>query len=119
MHKNAYRHQKGHVMCTGAPFPSIDVDAPRRLLARCPDHAETPLHQKSFGGIDAKFFIQDEWSGMGLGSFKALGAAYVIAGIEKICHRPVLSSNLVLGWHMMSCSGLKSRAPEIASLLRA
>jgi maleate isomerase len=42
----------------------------------------------------------------------------VIAEIEKECGCPVLSSNLALGWHMMSCTGLKSRAPEIASLLR-
>jgi diaminopropionate ammonia-lyase len=83
MHKNSYRHQKNHVMCEGAPFPSIDVDAPRRLLARCPDHAETPLHSKTFDGIDARFFIKDERARMGLGSFKALGAAYVIADMAE------------------------------------
>lgn len=57
----------------GIPVPSVDADAPRALLADCPAHAATPLVQAM--GLH----IKDERGRMGLGSFKALGAAYVIA----------------------------------------
>lgn len=64
------------------PFPSTNADAPMALLARCP-HAElTPLHDApelaAANGV-ASVHLKDERSRMGLGSFKALGAAYVIA----------------------------------------
>ena len=71
--KNVHR---GHGITAGlesVPLPSIDVDAPRALLSRCPVHQETPL--SSALGLH----IKDERTRMGLGSFKALGAAYVIA----------------------------------------
>lgn len=57
----------------GIPAPSVRSAAPRALLAECPVHAATPMVQ-AFG-----LHIKDERSRMGLGSFKALGAAYVIA----------------------------------------
>lgn len=63
-------------------LPSTDSDAVTALLGQCPAHRETPL-------IDAedlaralgisRLWIKDERGRMGLGSFKALGAAYVIA----------------------------------------
>ncbi len=62
---------------SGAPWPSIDAAAPRALLERCPAAAETPL--VPFEGFGARCFVKDERGRMGLGSFKALGAAYVIA----------------------------------------
>jgi diaminopropionate ammonia-lyase len=64
------------------PFPSVDAKAPLALLKRCPVAAETPLSRveslakaAGVGGV----WIKDERGRMGLGSFKALGAAYVIA----------------------------------------
>ncbi len=57
----------------GVPLPSVNAKAPRALLDRCPVHTATPLTQ-SLG-----LHIKDERGRMGLGSFKALGAAYVIA----------------------------------------
>ncbi len=64
------------------PDPSIDVARPLALLARCPKAAETPLveapdlaRRAGVGSV----FVKDERDRMGLGSFKALGAAYVIA----------------------------------------
>ncbi|WP_223420856.1 pyridoxal-phosphate dependent enzyme [Tateyamaria pelophila] len=64
------------------PFPSTDASAPLALLARCPRAAQTPLHDApevaAASGV-AVVRIKDERGRMGLGSFKALGAAYVIA----------------------------------------
>ncbi len=64
------------------PFPSDNADAPLALLARCPKSAETPLIQSDALAANAEVgavFVKDERMRMGLGSFKALGAAYVIA----------------------------------------
>lgn len=64
------------------PTPSVDADAPRALLARCPKAAVTPLVPAAAlaerCGV-AEVMVKDERTRMGLGSFKALGAAYVIA----------------------------------------
>lgn len=52
------------------------------LLHRCPAHAETPLIAADGLSRDlglAALHVKDERGRMGLGSFKALGAAYVIA----------------------------------------
>ncbi len=59
------------------PAPSVDAAAPGALLARCPAHAETPLETRAAFGTT--LWVKDERGRMGLGSFKALGAAYVIA----------------------------------------
>lgn len=64
------------------PWPSDDADRSMALLARCPVAAQTPmvvapeLAQRC--GV-AQVYVKDERGRMGLGSFKALGAAYVIA----------------------------------------
>lgn len=71
-----------HPDLVDVPFPSVDAAAPLALLARCPHADVTPLT-----GAPAiaracgvgEVLIKDERSRMGLGSFKALGAAYVIA----------------------------------------
>ncbi len=64
------------------PFPSVDAAAPLKLLERCPAAARTPLREMpelaETLGIGA-LWVKDERGRMGLGSFKALGAAYVIA----------------------------------------
>ncbi|NRB34342.1 MAG: pyridoxal-phosphate dependent enzyme [Rhodobacteraceae bacterium] len=64
------------------PAPSTDAARVRHLLKRCPHAGVTPL-------VDAaplaralglgRLWVKDERARMGLGSFKALGAAYVIA----------------------------------------
>lgn len=64
------------------PEPSTNVSAPLALLARCPRATPTLLRDASeiatAMGV-ARVWIKDERARMGLGSFKALGAAYVIA----------------------------------------
>jgi len=63
-------------------YPESSAQAVNALLALCPVHATTPLIDagslaKAAGA--ARVCIKDERRRMGLGSFKALGAAYVIA----------------------------------------
>jgi diaminopropionate ammonia-lyase len=62
-----------------APMPSLDAAAVRALLARCPVAAVTPLMDMGAFGGAGQVWAKDERGRMGLGSFKALGAAYVIA----------------------------------------
>lgn len=66
----------------GAPWPSDAVERPQALLSRCPLAARTPLTSAPLlaeeAGV-ARVMLKDERGRMGLGSFKALGAAYVIA----------------------------------------
>ena len=61
---------------------SADAARPLALLARCPVAAATPLCDRPAlaraWGLGA-LWIKDESGRMGLGSFKALGAAYAIA----------------------------------------
>jgi len=59
------------------PMPSTDAEAVEALLQQCPAAGETPLVGAS--GLPGAVWIKDERNRMGLGSFKALGAAYVIA----------------------------------------
>lgn len=66
----------------GIPRPAVDAAPVARLLARCPVAEVTPLvevprlaRRLGIAGITLK----DERRRMGLGSFKALGAAYAIA----------------------------------------
>ncbi|WP_070989010.1 pyridoxal-phosphate dependent enzyme [Halofilum ochraceum] len=61
---------------------SVDPTEPLTLLTRCPAAMPTPLQEypdpaRQFG-VDS-LLLKDERARMGLGSFKALGAAYVIA----------------------------------------
>ena len=71
-------HRGGAKLAPDAPYPSIHAERVAALLSRCPAAAETPLNV-----IDdlapATLWIKDERARMNLGSFKALGAAYVIA----------------------------------------
>lgn len=66
----------------GIPFPAADPGPPVGLLARCPVAAETPLVRADGlarrAGV-GQVWVKDERARMGLGSFKALGAAHVIA----------------------------------------
>lgn len=64
------------------PMPSVDAATVGALLTECPAHGETPLVSSpalaQATGVGA-VLLKDERGRMGLGSFKALGAAYVIA----------------------------------------
>ncbi|SLN15040.1 Diaminopropionate ammonia-lyase [Roseovarius litorisediminis] len=62
---------------SGAPAPSVDAAAPLGLLKQCPAAAQTPVIR--IEGLGAQVWAKDERQRMNLGSFKALGAAYVIA----------------------------------------
>lgn len=66
----------------GFPFPSIEARNVTELLAHCPRAAPTPLVASAAlaeqAGVQT-VNVKDERARMGLGSFKALGAAYVIA----------------------------------------
>ncbi|MEP6064362.1 MAG: pyridoxal-phosphate dependent enzyme [Paracoccaceae bacterium] len=84
------RHLKNPYVGTGltcpdlaqAPWPSIDKDAALALLSGCPKAGQTPLINATSVASDLgveSVTLKDERSRMGLGSFKALGAAYVIA----------------------------------------
>lgn len=64
------------------PFPSSNAPRAAALVARCPVAAQTPLESVAAIATQAgvsDVWIKDERGRMGLGSFKALGAAYVIA----------------------------------------
>lgn len=78
-------HRRSRLICaepdglSNIPFPSVNVGAPRSLLERCPNARETVLHALGPFGAASQVFVKDERTRMDLGSFKALGAAYVIA----------------------------------------
>ena len=73
---------KGFPQDNGNDMVSTDVEAVRKLLALCPKASRTPLASSialaEKAGVKNIWF-KDERQRMGLGSFKALGAAYVIA----------------------------------------
>lgn len=78
--ENPYRKAASDIgVPEGIPYPSDDWSTPTALLARCPQAAPTPLLKLSHVADVAELWVKDERGRMGLGSFKALGAAYVIA----------------------------------------
>lgn len=72
-------HRGGGKLAPNAPYPSTAAERVAELLAKCPAAGETPLVDASALAPVAQLWVKDERSRMGLGSFKALGAAYVIA----------------------------------------
>ncbi len=88
------------------PWPSIDAKAAQTLVARCPVAAETPLLDAEALAVEAgvaQVCVKDERGRMGLGSFKALGAAYVIAcDKERGDHRGRTYVTASAGNHGMS-----------------
>ncbi|HAJ83621.1 MAG: pyridoxal-phosphate dependent enzyme [Planktomarina sp.] len=81
--QNPYRNIGLNVeILRNMPAPSTDASQVQTLLARCPSAAVTPLVQAVEMATDldvGQISIKDERARMGLGSFKALGASYVIA----------------------------------------
>lgn len=88
------------------PFPSIDAAAAQTLVARCPVAAQTPLVEAEALAVEAgvaQVWVKDERGRMGLGSFKALGAAYAIAcDKERGDHRGRTYVTASAGNHGMS-----------------
>ena len=79
---NPFRGGTGFPGLADVPFPSIDIGRVEALISRCPKAAETPLldlPRLARACKVAHLHLKDERTRMGLGSFKALGAAYVIA----------------------------------------
>ena len=70
------------------PAPSVDAARAALLVAQCPVAGATPLvdapELAAIAGVGS-LHIKDERNRMGLGSFKALGAAYVIACDASDC----------------------------------
>lgn len=79
MHLVANPHRCGGKLAPSAPYPSTDPARVAALLRYCPKAAQTPLADATGLAPVSAFWIKDERTRMGLGSFKALGAAYVIA----------------------------------------
>ena len=75
--ENAHRNK--NKIIDSAPFPSTDVDKVSSLLKKCPVASKTTLLELENFLPQGKLWVKDERERMGLGSFKALGAAYVIA----------------------------------------
>ena len=72
----------GPALLVDVPFPSVAADRPEALMSKCPSAGSTPLVSAASIATEfglAELWVKDETSRMGLGSFKALGAAYVIA----------------------------------------
>lgn len=77
--KNPHR---GHApLMDNVPMPSIAAHRVTQLLSLCPAASQTPLRDITGALGTGEMWVKDERSRMNLGSFKALGAAYVIA-----CH---------------------------------
>ena len=77
--KNPWFGQDNALRLDNIPHPSVSAERPIELLKRCPDAASTSLRDLGAFATAGQVFVKDERSRMGLGSFKALGAAYVIA----------------------------------------
>lgn len=81
--KNPYRaNGLSHPALENVPAPSVDASRPRALIQGCPVAAATPLTASPALAQQAnvaEVWVKDERARMGMGSFKALGAAYVIA----------------------------------------
>ncbi|MFT5869563.1 MAG: diaminopropionate ammonia-lyase [Paracoccaceae bacterium] len=82
MQSNLMNPLRGKGLSGAQVFPQSDATEVAALLAKCPAHAPTPLldlvELAEEIGV-ARLHVKDERGRMGLGSFKALGAAYAIA----------------------------------------
>ncbi|MEO9826832.1 MAG: pyridoxal-phosphate dependent enzyme [Paracoccaceae bacterium] len=79
MHSVSNPQKASGKLAACAPYPSIAADRVAQLLNQCPAFCETPLHDVQGLAPVASLWVKDERTRMNLGSFKALGAAYVIA----------------------------------------
>lgn len=72
-------HRNSGKLAPDAPYPSVAASRVAALLAHCPRASQTPLVVAPDLAPVSDIWVKDERGRMGLGSFKALGAAYVIA----------------------------------------
>lgn len=82
LHNRFRGASSGTLTMDDVPLPSIAKERPMALLKRCPHASITPLVASDALAQSARvgaLWVKDERDRMGLGSFKALGAAYVIA----------------------------------------
>ena len=97
MHEMIPNPWRGRGLPGGTLRPLAGASAVTALLSRCPAHAATPLLSlpslAQECGI-AELWIKDERARMGLGSFKALGAAHAIAREAVATGSPDLSTAL-------------------------
>lgn len=97
IYKNPHRGTRLSSLPPHIPFPSVDVAAVNRLLAECPVADNSPLVDCAKLAEElgiSSLHVKDERGRMGLGSFKALGAAYVIASMAKATGKADLSTAL-------------------------
>lgn len=88
---------RGRGLDGAGPLPLADAGDVTRLLAQCPAHAPTPLRDAPGLAAElgvARLWLKDERARMGLGSFKALGAAHAIAHEAATSGAPDLRSAL-------------------------
>lgn len=89
-------------------LPSADAAAVARLLAQCPAARPTPLLARpdiaARTGV-AEVLLKDERARMGLGSFKALGAAYAIARDAEATGRQPLAQALAGRTYVAASAG--------------
>ena len=69
----------GEKLAENAPYPSTNAERAEEVISATLAVDETPLTRADGLAPVADFWIKDERGRAGLGSFKALGAAYVIA----------------------------------------
>ncbi|MEP3233439.1 MAG: pyridoxal-phosphate dependent enzyme [Hyphomicrobiales bacterium] len=84
--KNTYRGTRLRSISTDIPFPSVDIETVDEVLEEYLNVDVTPLVNSTALAQEfgiGSLHIKDERGRMGLGSFKALGAAYVIATMAK------------------------------------
>ena len=89
---------KGLPILSGMAAGQIYIDplVPLGLFGQCPVTDKTPLLESASLARDlgiAKLYLKDERARMGLGSFKALGAAYAIAKMAATKIKTGLASN--------------------------
>lgn len=94
-----------------------DPSLPLSLLERCPAAAVTPLHDLPGLAGDlgvGELRLKDETGRMGLGSFKALGAAYAIAR-EAVEHAGDGDPRAALGGRVYACASAGNHGLSLAA----
>ena len=72
-------HKGGAKLANAADYPSVNAKRVHDLLSQCPAFKTTPMVSADNLINGGALFVKDERKRMNVGSFKALGAAYVIA----------------------------------------
>lgn len=99
---------RGRALDADAACPLSDAADVAALLVRCPAHAVTPLRHLPDLAAElgvAQLWLKDERTRMGLGSFKALGAAHAIARDAAATGATDLSRALAGGVYVTASAG--------------